>query len=543
MAAAAAAPTADRRERIALRLLQVGVLVVVLVALPYKSFDLDRFFVPKELVLHVTAFGAALCCLGGRRRLDLTRTDLALIAFLVLSALSALFAENWWLAGRALAISMSGALLFWVGLALRRAGLQRQVVVAVALAVIAGAVTALVQAYAGTATEYFSLNRAPGGTFGNRNFMAHLAAIGTPAVVLAALSARSKSGFLLGAAGSMILAAALILSRSRAAWLALVAAAIVIGGAAVLARASISGGRTWSRLRMLAAAAALGAVGAAFLPNRLEWRSSSPYLDSVRGVVNYKEGSGAGRLVQYTTSLEMSADHPILGVGPGNWAVAYPQYADRRDPSMSNAGGMTDNPWPSSDWVAFVSERGWAAALFLALAFLGLVIRGWKTLRAARVTADAERATASLMLIGTIVTTAVVGLFDAVLLIAIPTMFTWLLAGALSPDGDYKTGIGKGVREFAAPALVLIGVLAIARSSMQIAAMDTYSATSQLKVLERAARFDPGSYRIRQRLADGYLARGECGKAAPHALALRRLYPNAAGPRTVIRRCGIKAPG
>ena len=33
-------------------------------------------------------------------------------------------------------------------------------------------------------SEYFSLNRSPGGTFGNRNFVAHLAAIGLPVILL-----------------------------------------------------------------------------------------------------------------------------------------------------------------------------------------------------------------------------------------------------------------------------------------------------------------------------------------------------------------------
>ena len=33
----------------------VGALAVVLLSLPYKAFDLDRFFVPKELALHATA--------------------------------------------------------------------------------------------------------------------------------------------------------------------------------------------------------------------------------------------------------------------------------------------------------------------------------------------------------------------------------------------------------------------------------------------------------------------------------------------------------
>lgn len=535
------APTpASRRERLALHVVQIGVLAIVLIALPYKTFDLDRFFVPKELVLHATASIAALLCLWGRQRLCLSRVDMMLAGFLLLSLLSTLFAQNWWLAGRALAISGSGVLLFWVGVTLRQAGLQRQVGAAVALAVVVGALSALIQAYAGPITELFSLNRAPGGTFGNRNFMAHLAAIGTPAVVIAALSARTRVGFFFGALGSVILAAALVLSRSRAAWLALVATAIVIAGVAIVTRASISGGRTWGRLRMLAAAAVIGVVASAFLPNQLEWRSNSPYLDSVRDVVNYREGSGAGRVVQYKNSLEMAAAHPLLGVGPGNWSVQYTRFAERRDPSLSSAGGMTDNPWPSSDWVAFVSERGIAATVLLVMALMAVIWRAIKELPAARTTGDYQRATAALTLIGTIVATAVVGVFDAVLLIAVPTMFLWIMVGVLAPPVERTREIGKGVREFAGPALVLFGLLAIIRSSTQMSAMGTYHGASRLSTIETAAKYDPGSYRIRMRLAEGYAARGDCKRAGPHARAANGMFPNAAAPKAVMRRCGIR---
>lgn len=529
--------TAGRRERLALHLVQLGVIVVVLIALPYKTFDLDRFFVPKELVLHATAVGAALLCLGGKRRLSMSGADLCLAGFLILSLVSAVFAQNWWLAGRAVAISISGALLFWVGLCLRQAGLHRQLIGAIAVAVIVGAATALVQAYAGTTTDLFSLNRAPGGTFGNRNFMAHLAAIGTPAVVIAALSARSRVGFFFGAMGSVILAAALVLSRSRAAWLALIVTAIVVAGIAVITRASISGGRTWGRLRILALAAIIGAVASAFLPNRLEWKSSSPYLDSVRGVVNYKEGSGAGRVVQYKNSLEMSLAHPLLGVGPGNWSVEYIRFAERRDPSLSNAGGMTDNPWPSSDWVAFVSERGIAATALLFLALLAVGIRALRELPGTRQSGDFERATAALTVIGTIVAAVVVGLFDAVLLIAIPTMFTWLLIGVLSPPVESSRSAAPVVHRFGPALLVAFGLIAVGRNAMQMAAMGTYHGASRIATIERAATYDPGSYRIRMRLAQAYLSRGDCAKATRHARAANGMFPNATDPKAVLRRC------
>lgn len=535
-----ASTTASGRERLALLLVQVGVVLVVLIALPYKTFDLDRFFVPKELVLHATAALAALLCLSARRRLELTVADLCLAGFLLLSLVSAAFAQNWWLAGRGLAISISGALLFWVGITLKQAGLQRPVLAAVALAVIVGAATALVQAYMGPVTDLFSLNRAPGGTFGNRNFMAHLSVIGAPAVVIAALSARTRVGFFFGAIGSVILAGALVLSRSRAAWLALIATAVVVGGVAIVTRASISGGRTWGRLRILAGAAILGAVGSAFLPNRLEWKSNSPYLDSMRDIVNSSEGSGAGRMKQYRNSLDMALANPILGVGPGNWTVHYVRFAERRDPSLSSAGGMTDNPWPSSDWVAFVAERGIAATVLLVLALLAIAVRALRELPAARATNDFERATAALTLIGTIVATAVVGLFDAVLLIAIPTMFMWLLAGVLSPPAAPKKSVESGVRQFGGPVLVLFAVFAIVRSAGQIQAMAIYHTASRLSTIESAEKFDPGSYRIRMRLATSYADRGDCRRSVPHGKAAHEMFPNATDPRVVLRRCGIR---
>lgn len=533
-------PTPGRRERIALHLVQVGLVLIVLIALPYKTFDLDRFFVPKELVLHATAVIAALLCVAGRRRLELSFADLCIAGFLLISVVSAALAQNWWLAGRALAISISGALLFWVGTALRAAGLQRQVLAAVAVAVIAGAITALVQAYVGPTTDLFSLNRAPGGTFGNRNFMAHLAAIGTPAVVIAALSARTRLGFFFGAIGSVILAAALFLSRSRAAWLAVLATGVVVIAVALLMRASISGGRTWGRLRILVLGAVIGTVASAFLPNRLEWKSNSPYLDTMRGLVNSSEGSGAGRIIQYKNSLEMAMSSPIVGVGPGNWSVHYTRFAERRDPSLSNAGGMTDNPWPSSDWMAFLSERGIGATLLLILALLAIGLRAIRELPAARETNDFERSRVALTLIGTVVATVVVGLFDAVLLIAIPTMFVWLIAGVLSPPRGAARSVNSGVREFAAPLLVLFGLAAIIRSAGQIEAMAIYHGATRLSTMETASKYDPGAYRIRLRLAEGYASRGDCTKAVPHARAANGMFPSASDPKSVLRRCGVR---
>src|SRR5207248_1847671 len=115
---------------------------------------------------------------------------------------------------------------------------------------------------------------------------------------------------------------------------------------------------------------------------------------------------------------------------------AYPKYASRNDPSLSQDEGTTANPWPSSDWVAYLSERGVVGLGLLLLAALGLLGRALGDLRRARTAGeirDPERVLTAVALVGTLIATLIVGAFDAVLLVPVPAFFVWTLAGALSP--------------------------------------------------------------------------------------------------------------
>ena len=531
-----------RSDRVALVLVQLGAIAVVLASLPYKPFDLDRYFVPKELALHVAAVGAALCCLLPRGRLTLARIDWLILGYLGVSFASAVFAENHWLAARALAISLSGAALFWVGRILRRDGFSRPVLWALGISGALGAGTALLQAY-GVTSEYFSLNRSPGGTFGNRNFMAHLGAIVAPTILYCGLTTRRAVMTMFAGLLIAVVAAGEVLSRSRAAWLALVAAGLPLVIGAWLTRRRWSARETSRRLVILGVAIAVGAVLALVLPNTLEWKSDSPYLESVRGMVNYQEGSGRGRLVQYTNSLRMMVTHPILGVGPGNWSVEYPRYASRGDPSLSSADdGMTSNPWPSSDWVAFAAERGAPATALLGLTFVAfLVLAAWH----GRVARGTESLLSALALAGTVIVTLVVGAFDAVLLLAPPTLFVWLLLGVYAEpvaQSASRPTVTTGGRQWAPVVVFSFGVIAIGRSALQVAAMATVTESTHTSALERAAMYDPGSYRIHMRLAETYLNAGRCDRARPVARDARDLYPMAGSPRQLLAECGESSP-
>jgi hypothetical protein len=221
----------------------------------------------------------------------------------------------------------------------------------------------------------------------------------------------------------------------------------------------------------------------------------------------------------------MAAQHALLGVGPGNWAVDYPRHAARNDPSLSDSeGGMTSNPWPSSDWVAFVAERGFIAAAVLALALVLLVRR------------DAA-------LLAMLAAVGVAGLFDAVLLLPAPALIAWSAFGALSrapvilsrEEGE-ESPEAPSRRSFAALRMtamlaIVIALLGAARSAAQLTAMEIFATHSDRATLDRASHLDPANYRIHMRLARG--GRTRCA----HALAAHRLYPSSEPAAGLARGC------
>jgi hypothetical protein len=516
-----------------------GAFACVLSVLPYRSFDLDRFFAPKELALHAVALVAGLAALATSPRFTISRTDTALAAWILFSALSVLGATNYSLAFRALAITVSGATVFWSARKVANAGLGAVLTRVLALAVAVGALTALAQAY-GIKMEFAALNRAPGGTFGNRNFMAHLTAAGMPLVLWSVASAKRNRGSLFWTVSLAVCTIALVLSRTRAAWLALAVSAVF--AVIVMARgpALLDHADARRRMRRACAAMAAGVILALALPNALDWRSDSPYLDSVKGVVDYHDGSGRGRLAQYTNSLKMLEHHFVLGVGPGNWPVVYPKFAPPNDPSLAETTGMAANPWPSSDWIAAVSERGWQSVIALAMFVAVLLVGAVRTRYDA--TLSSERRLAALAGGGVVLIASLEGLFDAVLLLPTPTIVVMAAAGALilpAKAGD-TVALRPVRRMLLGAAFTAFTAAAVLMSDRRVAAMKLYEIGTPTAI-ESALAADPGSYRIQMRAAEYFQSRGQCLQAKAHALSARALFPSSLAPRRVLARCGTSS--
>jgi hypothetical protein len=204
---------------------------------------------------------------------------------------------------------------------------------------------------------------------------------------------------------------------------------------------------------------------------------------------------------------------------------------------------MTANPWPSSDWLAFVSERGFVPALTLLGVFAVLFLRGlrrWSELK------DADAVLAQCVLAGTIVATMVVSALDVVLNLAAPSFIVWSVLGATSGIG--ATGETRRAREIkasprirslAAAGLFLVTLASAVRSATQTMAMSAVGRGQLTAGWVTGALWDPGSYRINLRVAELYSRRGHCSVALGYARRAVALFPLSPEARRIRDSCEL----
>jgi putative inorganic carbon (hco3(-)) transporter len=125
---------------------------------------------------------------------------------------------------------------------------------------------------------------------------------------------------------SLVIGAASVMSWSRGGWVGLVAALVLVTvaqsrSALVLALAAT-----------VTVAYVLAVGGVAYLPDTIV-RRASDFLPYIAGVdvrvaeVNDANFAVLERMAHWQAAMDMLRDHPLLGVGIGNYAVAYPTYA------------------------------------------------------------------------------------------------------------------------------------------------------------------------------------------------------------------------
>ena len=510
-----------------------GLLATLLVAVPREWLATDRFTFPKAMLFHASALATSVCCLLGARRWRLDTVALLLGGFAGLSMLSALFAaHNPWVTPTAIGVTLSGGALYLAAGALAEGGRRQAMLLAVALAAGLLAISVLLEAY-GPLAGLSTWNRAPGGTMGHRNRAAHLLVICLPVAWLCV--ARARQRWVLGGllVVVMLLGAAITLTRSRAAWLAGLVLVPLLAVAWKMGRRE-TGGSTW-RTAPYTVALLVGVGLALSLPNILEWRSS--YTDTVRRIAEHDAGSGRGRLIQYTNTLRMAADAPLLGVGPGNWMVQYPRYATPGDPSYTVDALLPVDVLPQSDWAGLLAERGFPAMGVLAVLCALLLMECWSR---ARARAEQECRDEAVTLMAVVVALLVLGGLDTVLQTPTATFLVAVIVGALRRSRrEWVIDIPEMGRRWGAVAgtALLVGGPLVYGAVTGWARQLSHMRPQTEERLARAVRLDPGGYEARVFLGQMMSRNGQCERALKLLQESSELLPHAEMPRRVSSRC------
>ncbi len=511
--------------------LQSACVAVVVLFIPAAAgLGYDAFAVPKEMVAAIAPLFAAALALLAARPLRLSWLEAALAGFLLVGAAALAQAASPTLAWRAFAVSCGGVAALLAARRLAALGHRRALLAAAGAAAVIGALTVLLEAH-GVTPELSMIGRSPGGTEGNRNYMAHLLVAGLPLLLVggARTGGASRAGLL---AGLGVVVMAIVLSRSRGAWLAGTTAVAVSCAGILLAR------RPGAARRLAAAllCCVVAVLAAVHLPNQLRWGSDDPFLATAAAIVDGDSGTGRGRLIQYRNTLAMIAEAPLLGVGPGNWSLAYPAHASAGDPSFMPRSPQPVNRLPSSDWLGLAAERGLLALLAALVAGAALAVACWRRLRGA----SESGADLAVVCLATMAAVAVAGVFDAVLLRPTPLLVVAVLIGAAAPE-DLGRSVPDRWAQRTAALLALAAILLGVRLAPLVEATHhrtAYLTDRRIERLARAAEATPDDYRVHMALALLWARRNRCDRAAGPARRALATMPGLSLARSILERCG-----
>jgi O-antigen ligase len=425
------------------------------------------------------------------------------------------------------------------------AGFRGRVFEAVSIASAAVAVIGLLQ-HGGVLPLSIPVISMPGSTFGNRNPAAEAMAMALPFALGAAAWAPDRESRVLMIVSVVLELLFLAATRARGAWIGAVCGLATV---AWLSRARVS------RAGVAAAMGAIVIAGvAASVPGRFNARDAGDakryagLVEVLQESVDTHSTALRTRLGLWRRTVAMIAEHPLLGVGPGNWPVAFPQYAE---PGALRDGVLTATRAPRQahdDPLERFAETGLPGLLALGLL-------GASTVTAARrrlATGDEDARSGAASAVGSLVALAAISFTSFPLEMPATIALAGIALGFLANDGQPASprssrvaGKGAAFLQYAtvAGALLLVAYAGVRaerriRGSRWLAVSEralhvdrgTAGASDALAALRLAVKATPVNYRADLR-ASQMLLRLErprdAALAAKDALAIEPRAPNA----------------
>lgn len=355
--------TREPIERAAFVLAAIGCAAVML----RMGTGFVRFDVPKEVALHLFVVALVVRAIARREQtFDDVDRGAGLFLLSLLPALAFAFAPALLLRQGALTMALVALFVF-----------ARESPDTARLAAIATGVVLAASGF-GEALGCFSLSAhgfAPGGLVGQRNHLAHAAALALALLFASPSPADRRFRVPIGASAA-VLAGAIVLTRCRTGYLAAFAAA-------VLAIPLLRDRESSARLSLFGTL--IGALSATVVPVSMSWTTEHPYLDSVERLFEVSRGSGAVRVDEAKATLKLLGHHPIFGVGAGQWSAEYIAVAPPKVRALAVADGSVPR-LSHGDLLARVAEGG-------IVGMLGALAWSWASIRALHAQSVLLRAT------------------------------------------------------------------------------------------------------------------------------------------------------
>jgi len=381
----------------------------------------------------------------------------------------------------------------------------------------------------------------PGSTFGNRNIAAETVAVALP-FALARADRTGPDGVRGPAAAALALVQVVFLAvaRTRGAW---------IGGAAgMLVFAAMARPRLSRRAMAFLGAAAVVALGAVAIPGRWTAHDAGdakrfvPAAEVVRDGLSLSSPVARTRLGLWRRAWTMFGSAPGLGVGPGNFAVLFPRYAD---PGATADGVLSPTRAPRQvhdDLLERLTETGVLGLAALAALYAALAVAAARRARAA----DADERRMAAGCAGALAAFIGCGLTGFPMSMPATLFLFAVAAGALAVRPGADVVVPPAARVSRAGAWILGAILIVqaavwgihlmtaslflGRAERTLAAGDGKAAARALPDLARAARARPRDFDVALRTAYAAWRAGlpaQAAGAAEAALAVEPESPNA----------------
>lgn len=334
--------------------------LLVLTAVAFNPLGFDTTELPRVAVVKLAAAGILLAWIhSGARRLQLAPANIPFLLFLLLTALSVTTSVGPYASFKELTLLLSTAVVF---LAFREASARKHFAVEAAWVLVASG--SIVAAYG--VAQHFGFDFIPNwqdenisarlramATFGNPIYLSSYMASCLSAAValfLGVQCARKKA--LLGVA-MVLMFACLLFTQGRAGWLAFALASVVV--ALVLGPQIL---KQWKHV--LPAAAALTLV---FVLVEIDYsKSGQSVVARASSSLSRTDVTASFRRQLWRAAVSAVAERPLLGWGPGNFAIVLPRFTDS-DLIARNEVNRAPAKCPHNELLNIASSSGVPAAL------------------------------------------------------------------------------------------------------------------------------------------------------------------------------------